>query len=178
MKRIFSLSILVLSSFLVRAQLSGQAQVLRDTDGSKILRGIIFRETLAADSSYSWYAPSAQDYTPYKKAVESLAEHRDSLQLIVFMGTWCHDSQYVIPKFYRLMDASHIQAKQISLFGVDRDKKTLGPLADALNVVNVPTIIVMKDGKEMGRVVEYGKYGMFDKELGEIVDAAFGAEAK
>ena len=27
----------------------------------------------------------------------------------------------------------------------------------------------MKDGKEIGRVVEYGKYGQVDKELGEIV---------
>jgi hypothetical protein len=26
----------------------------------------------------------------------------------------------------------------------------------------------MKDGKELGRVVEYGKYGEIDKELGEI----------
>jgi len=33
----------------------------------------------------------------------------------------------------------------------------------------VPTIIVLKDGKEIGRVVEYGKTGMFDKELGEII---------
>jgi hypothetical protein len=26
----------------------------------------------------------------------------------------------------------------------------------------------MKDGKGVGRVVEYGKYGQVDKELGEI----------
>jgi hypothetical protein len=38
-----------------------------------------------------------------------------------------------------------------------------------MNIIDVPTIIVMKDGKEAGRVVEYGKYGLFDKELGEII---------
>jgi hypothetical protein len=27
----------------------------------------------------------------------------------------------------------------------------------------------MKEGKEVARVVEYGKYGQIDKELGEIV---------
>ena len=27
----------------------------------------------------------------------------------------------------------------------------------------------MKNGKEIGRVVEYGKYGLFDMELGEIL---------
>jgi hypothetical protein len=37
----------------------------------------------------------------------------------------------------------------------------------------VPTFIVIKDGKEVGRVVEYGKEGQLDKELGHIVAAAF-----
>jgi hypothetical protein len=27
----------------------------------------------------------------------------------------------------------------------------------------------MKEGKEIGRVVEYGKSGMFEKDLGEIL---------
>jgi hypothetical protein len=35
----------------------------------------------------------------------------------------------------------------------------------------VPTIIVYKNGKELGRVVEYGKYGVFDKELAEIINS-------
>ena len=58
---------------------------------------------------------------------------------------------------------------QVTLIGVDRQKKTFSHLSDALNIVNVPTIIVMKNGKEIGRVVEYGKYGLFDQELGEIL---------
>jgi hypothetical protein len=53
--------------------------------------------------------------------------------------------------------------------GVDRSKKTIQHLSEAFNILNVPTIIVLKDGKEIGRVVEYGKTGMFDKELGEII---------
>jgi hypothetical protein len=59
---------------------------------------------------------------------------------------------------------------RVTLIGVDRSKKTLSHLAEALNVKNVPTIIVLKNGKEIGRVVEYGKYGMFDKELGEVIN--------
>jgi len=55
------------------------------------------------------------------------------------------------------------------LIGVDRAKKTLSHLTEALNITNVPTIIVMKKGKEIGRVVEYGKYGLYDMELGEII---------
>jgi thioredoxin-like negative regulator of GroEL len=42
-------------------------------------------------------------------------------------------------------------------------------LSEAFGITNVPTIIVMKNGKEVGRVVEYGHTGLFDKDLAEIL---------
>jgi hypothetical protein len=56
------------------------------------------------------------------------------------------------------------------VIGVDRNKKTISHLTEAFNVINVPTVIVMKDGKELGRVVEYGRYGMVENDLADIVD--------
>ena len=58
----------------------------------------------------------------------------------------------------------------ITLIGVDRAKTSLYNLHNLFHIVDVPTFIVMKDGKEVGRVVEYGKEGQIDKELGEIVN--------
>ena len=40
---------------------------------------------------------------------------------------------------------------------------------EAFAVTNVPTFIVMKNGKEIGRVVEYGKTGMPEKEVAQII---------
>jgi len=40
-----------------------------------------------------------------------------------------------------------------------------------MNIKATPTIIVMKDGKELGRLVEYGKTGYWDKELAKIINA-------
>ena len=73
--------------------------------------------------------------------------------------------------FYSLIDKSGFPNERVTLIGVDRNKKTLSHLAEALNIKNVPTIIVMKNGKEIGRVIEYGKDGQFDKELGEDISA-------
>jgi thiol-disulfide isomerase/thioredoxin len=132
----------------------------------------ISREVIQNDSSFKWYAENLKGYTPNAAAVEALKKNADSIQLLTFMGTWCEDSHNIIPKFYSLLDASGFSKDKVTLIGVDRNKKTLSHLAEALNVKNVPTIIVLKNGKELGRVVEYGKYGMFDKELGEIINTA------
>ena len=88
----------------------------------------------------------------------------------MFGGTWCEDTQFVLPKFFKLQEMSGVADTAITFFGVNRAKKSLASIADAFNVINVPTIIIMKDGKEAGRIVEYGKTGKWDKELADILN--------
>ena len=146
-----------------------QYQVLVERPNEKTFKGIISREVLQSDTTFKWYAENLKGYKPNASALEGLQKNKDSIQLLVFMGTWCEDSHIIIPKFYSLLDMSGFSQNRITLIGVDRDKKTLSHLCEALNVTKVPTIIVMKNGKELGRVVEFGKYGLFDMELGEIL---------
>jgi thiol-disulfide isomerase/thioredoxin len=160
----------------ILALLSGRAAfsqnqyvTMVERPNEKSLKGIISREVLVDDTSFHWYAENLKGYTPNAGALEGLKKNKDSIQLLIFMGTWCEDSQNIIPKMFTLTDAAGFPQDRITLIGVDRKKKTLSHLTEALNIINVPTIIVMKNGKEMGRVVEYGKYGMFDQELGEIL---------
>jgi hypothetical protein len=68
-----------------------------------------------------------------------------------------------------LADAAGIAPDHITVLGVDHSKKTVQHLSEIFNITNVPTFIVLKNGQELGRVVEYGKQGMWDKELGEVV---------
>ena len=167
MKKIMPVFILTL--LLVKiACAQNQYQVLVERPNEKNLKGIISRDLLLKDTSFNWYAENLKGYTPNVAALEGLKRIKDSIQLLTFMGTWCEDSQNIIPKFFTLADAAGFSNDRITLIGVDRQKKTLSHLAEALNIINVPTIIVMKNGKEIGRVVEYGKYGLFDMELGEI----------
>lgn len=146
----------------------GQYEVLKDYNtGGRILKGIISRDILAADTSFKWYSQNLKPYTG-KDAAE-FGKHKDSIQLVIFVGTWCEDSHVVIPKLFPFFDAAGFSNDRITLIGVDRNKKSISHITDAFNVINVPTVIVMKEGKEVGRVVEYGKYGMVEKELTEIV---------
>jgi thiol-disulfide isomerase/thioredoxin len=170
MKRFITAFLLIFLVSPVFAQ--NQFQVLTERPNEKTLKGIISREVLVADTSFKWYAQNLKSYTPYADAVTALKKNADSVQLITFIGTWCEDSHFVIPRLYSVLDAAGFSSNKMSLLGVDRAKKTLSHLTEALNIINVPTIIVMKNGKELGRVVEYGKYGLFEKELAEILTAA------
>lgn len=163
--------ILTLASPFLYAQAPAEVQysTLVERPNEKTLKGILSKELLTGDTSFKWYAEAQKIYTPQASAVEALGRNRDSVQLIVFMGTWCEDSHFVIPRLFKLTEAAGFPAERITLIGVDRNKKTLSHLAEALNVTNVPTIIVMKKGKETGRVVEYGSSGLYDKDLGEIL---------
>lgn len=164
--QLFVIVILFFSS-LVSAQ--DQFLVLVERPNEKTLKGIISREVLQKDTSFKWYAENLKNYSPNAAALEGLKKNKDSVQLLTFMGTWCEDSQFIIPKLYSLMDAAGFSQDRITLVGVDRKKQTLSHLAEALNITNVPTIIALKNGKEIGRVIEFGKYGLFDMELGDIL---------
>ncbi|MBI1343942.1 MAG: thioredoxin [Terrimonas sp.] len=156
--------------------LSAQNQyvISRDSiNGSKVLKGVISREILLNDTAFNWFSESQKGYVPYEKAVEALKKN-PSIQLIVFMGTWCHDSHFIIPKLFSVLDAAAFPMDQITVLGTDRKVKTTGNLAAAFHITATPTIIIMKDGKELGRVKEYGKYGLFEMELAEIINKTGG----
>ena len=164
---------IVLLSISITATAQNQFESTIDKNGSKVFKGIIAPELVQTDTSFKWFAENQKGYTSNSLALSALKQHGDSIQIIAFMGTWCEDSHVIIPKFFSLMDAAGFSKERLTLIGVDRSKKTLSHLAEALDVKNVPTLMVMKNGKEIGRVVEYGKYGMWDKELGDIINSGF-----
>lgn len=169
MNRFFIVVITVLLAQMAWAQ---DAEVSRDASGNKILKGFITEKELATDTAFTWFANNQKGYTPEQNALQAFRQNKDAVHLLVFGGTWCDDTKYLLPKFFVLADAAGVAPDHITLLGVDRNKKTIQHLSEAFNVINVPTFIVLKNGQEIGRVVEYGKYGMFDKELGEIIAGA------
>jgi thiol-disulfide isomerase/thioredoxin len=125
---------------------------------------------LANDTAFAWYAMNQKSYTPAADLVQAVAQGVDkNVYFIVFGGTWCSDTQFILPRMLKLFEQANVPDDRIALIVVDRQKKTIGSLAQAMQATNVPTVLVMHQGKEIGRVVEYGKTGQWDKELAEIV---------
>ncbi|MGZ3847123.1 MAG: thioredoxin family protein [Flavisolibacter sp.] len=165
MKQFLLLAFVIFSAHMGFAQ----TQVTRDANGNKVLVGFITKQELATDTAFTWFAQNQQGYTPDQNALQLLKANRDSVNIIAFGGTWCGDTKYILPKFFMLADAAGLSQDHVTLLGVDHDKKTIQHLSEAFGITNVPTLIVMKNGKEMGRIVEYGHTGLFDKDLAEIL---------
>ena len=117
-----------------------------------------------------WDDYSANEYTPNSSNVDELNEftQNSNITFIIFTASWCPDSKSETPKIYKLCDMASIQLSNVTLYGVDYDKKEpSGKYAD-FNLQKVPTLIVCVDDQEIGRIVEY-PVNSWDQDLVDIL---------
>lgn len=166
--KFFFVLLMLMSAFYANAQLK-LYKVLPDSAEKKLLYGIVTLNDIKGDTSFTWYAEALKYYRPNAPLVKALKEKAGQFTLLLFTGTWCHDSQQIIPKYFACLEAAGISDSSYSIIAADRDKRTIANLHHIFGVVNVPTIIVLKNGKEVGRIDEYGKTGLPDQELAGII---------
>lgn len=76
------------------------------------------------------------------------------LKVKILFGTWCHDSEREVPKVLKLLAASGVEEKNISLIGLDIRKQEPEGRAKVLGIKYTPTFIFFSGGKEIGRIIE------------------------
>ncbi|MBL0145819.1 MAG: thioredoxin family protein [Chitinophagaceae bacterium] len=171
MKKIFIIAFLFIVSYNSFAQAQYEVTLDPKHPEVKIFRGIVNKYLVENEASFAWFKTAKVGYKPDTATINAFERNKAKVQFVVFGGTWCEDTQYILPKFFALQEKSGVPDNAITFFGVNREKKSLSSIAEAFNIKNVPTIIIMKDGVEKGRVVEYGKTGNWDKELAQILNA-------
>ncbi len=128
--------------------------------GQKIVTGRFSPSLLESDSSFQWYRQNYASFTPDSASIAFLSLAAKDLHFIVIGGTWCGDTKRELPKFFKTISMAHIPEANIELYGVDRSKRSDDGIADKYNLTNVPTFIVLSNGKEIGRIVEEPKEGI------------------
>ncbi len=148
---------------------TGKDYISVPDDHAKILSGKINRSILESDTAFAWFKDNMQWGEADSSAIAAIQKNASKFSLVVVIGTWCHDSNNLLPKLYRLLDKSGYPSSKVLLIAVDRNKKAYKNLQEKYSITNTPTFIVFQNGKEVGRVTEYGKTGFMEKELGEII---------
>ena len=86
--------------------------------------------------------------------VQKLNQYPDSLHILLFLGTWCPDSRHGVPPFMKSWEKVQNPRLSLQIVAVDREKTDPDDLAQTWHIERVPTFVVLKGKKEIGRLVE------------------------
>lgn len=167
MKKIVGLIALLIISMSAQAQFN--FDVSKDEQsGQTMFVGRCTFDDITDEASFDWFTMSSNNYNPEALIIEELKKSLPSCKLYIFMGTWCEDTHNLLPKLYKTMLLSRCYTNY-KMYGVDRNKKSKDNEQEEFKVTNVPTIIVMKNGEELGRIVETAK-GTIESDLLKILE--------
>jgi hypothetical protein len=152
MKKIWNLLFVFLLSFGAKAQYG--YDITRDeVSGQTMFVGRCTFDDLTDEASFSWLNTRSNDYNPDPTVLAELKQKLPACKIVIFMGTWCEDTQNLLPKLYKTMLLTHCFTNY-QMFGVDRNKISKENEQKTYGVSMVPTIIILRNGKELGRIVE------------------------
>jgi len=109
------------------------------------------------------------EYNPPGDMIDALKTRLSAeVKIDVYLGVWCDDSRDNLPPFIKILDLAAAQAA-VRYVGVPKKPgKDVKYFVEQYQVERVPTFIVFRGGKEMGRIVENPKMGIIE-DLMEIV---------
>jgi hypothetical protein len=136
--------------------------------GVNILYGEISSEELFAE--FPRWKELYDEYVPDSKLVSSISSATADIKVEIFLGTWCGDSRREVPKFLKIADQCDCFGQDnIRLWAVDRNKSLDSGLSDDKKIKRVATFIFLRNGVEIGRIVERIKSGSLEQDIYEIL---------
>jgi thiol-disulfide isomerase/thioredoxin len=124
---------------------------------SEMLVGYITAADIKNNASCDWFEKGVAAYTPDSNVVKILKKVVGPYKFVILAGTWCGDTQFLLPQFFKTANVANIKTAQIEMYGVDRSKKALNAEHLIYDISKVPTIIIYNGPHEIGRIVESTK---------------------
>ena len=146
--------ILIVVNVVCLIQLHAQSYI--DDKGKTHLWGQIEVEDLKTGNQKDWFEKNSIEYS--SKLTPEDGKPFRGVTAKIFLGTWCGDTKFLVPKFIKTwtdLGYSESDLELIALHNKDGDYKQ-GPNDETLgfNIHRVPTMIMYKDDRELGRIVE------------------------
>lgn len=78
----------------------------------------------------------------------------NGISLKVVLGNWCEDSQREVPRLMKMLGTLPMSNVPVTYYLVNREKYCADPEVQKLDVKFVPAIIIYRNDKELGRIIE------------------------
>jgi thiol-disulfide isomerase/thioredoxin len=132
-------------------------RVVFDNNASQlILIEEINRQGLNQEPFINWFAKGHEEYEPDQEVVnELLTIDPSEIKIILVLGTWCGDSKREVPHFFKILDEIAFPEEYLKMIAVNRLKEAENFSMEELGITHVPTFIIINNGFESGRIVEF-----------------------
>jgi hypothetical protein len=141
---------LLLGGCLLLSAMSWAQTISTASNGKKVLKGKIDMKTLMNDSSAAWFYAGVNNYQPNDNMLNYIKENRGKFNVVAVIGTWDDASRKLLTALYRVIILAGSPDEQILTFGADEKLQTDAPTD--YKVKKLPTLIVFREGKEIGRI--------------------------
>lgn len=128
--------------------------VYDETAKKNILIGECNRAAFNIDEFESWFYKEYSAYKPDKTVLTPIEQKMFDFDILIVMATWCHDSRREVPRFFKILDHLAYHEPKIRLVNVDTKKQSSVIDTEELDIQRVPTFIIYKNKKEVGRIIE------------------------
>ena len=140
------------------------------TNDGKMLLGHQTKNQLLQEPYSEWYVKEYDEYALDQKTITELKKLKlSSYNITMVMGTWCEDSHREVPRFFKILEELKYPDAKLKMIAVNRKKEAPNGEEGPLNIQRVPTIIVEKYGKEIGRIIESPSTGYLERDLLQIL---------
>ncbi|PRX56024.1 thiol-disulfide isomerase/thioredoxin [Flagellimonas meridianipacifica] len=127
-------------------------------NGKKFMVGKITEEGLNNEPYQTWFKNGYESYMVDEQITKMFKKSLKKHDVKLFLGTWCGDSKREVPRVLKILKKCEFPKSQLEIVALDRRKEHYkkSPTGEekGWSIVKVPTIIFLKDGKEVNRIVE------------------------
>jgi len=114
------------------------------------------------------YKRNADAYEPEAGAVAALKRVLEKVQVEIWFGTWCPHCKMLVPRLVRALQGAANPNIEVVYHAVPQQFGSYEP-AKAKDIRAVPTIIFLKNGKEIGRIRGGAAGGTIEDEAAKIL---------
>lgn len=114
-----------------------------------------------------WKEPVKLDYKPDMAYLDSIGSIKDSVDVKLFLGTWCSDSRKYVSRFFSIYNKLPIRSLEI--ISVDTSKKDERGLFQKYKLTKIPCFVFEKNQNEIGRITEKPHRRKLEKEIYKIL---------
>lgn len=100
-----------------------------------------------------------------KEDFEEKVLNKTGIKVVKFTADWCYPCKVIEPNLIKL---EKFYNGEIEFFEIDVEENSL--LASKYDIVNLPTLLVFKDGKVIGSIVGALTFESLKKEINEILN--------